>query len=146
MAVVHVAPRDPDLPAHRRDPRRLRAGGIARRHRFLRSPGLRARRPPRRSGDEPRSVPRSGRRAHHCRDRRAARQLAVPGRRTHVKPLMILIGAASLAACAVGPDYARPNPKVAGDFRGAREASYQAGAPVVEFWRTFDDPVLTLLI
>jgi len=63
-----------------------------------------------------------------------------------VKQLTMLIAAASLAACAIGPDYVRPKTQVAGEFHGAQEATYKAGAPVVEFWRTFDDPVLTLLI
>jgi len=63
-----------------------------------------------------------------------------------VKQLAILIAAASLAACAVGPDYVRPKTQVAGDFHQREAATYAASAPVSEFWRTFDDPVLTQLI
>lgn len=49
-----------------------------------------------------------------------------------------------LAACAVGPDYARPETAAAEKF--AAGDGYAAAAPVAEFWRGFDDPLLTRLV
>jgi NodT family efflux transporter outer membrane factor (OMF) lipoprotein len=58
---------------------------------------------------------------------------------------------AALAACSVGPDYVRPTPDVPAQFaRGATsvDANGSAAAPEAdaEFWRRFDDPLLTSLV
>lgn len=51
-----------------------------------------------------------------------------------------------LAGCAVGPDYVRPEAPVSADF-GRRDATvYGNGEPVAEFWRGFNDPLLTRLV
>ena len=50
----------------------------------------------------------------------------------------------ALAACAVGPDYMRPETATQAQF--ARVGSYAPSEPVAEFWRGFDDPLLTRLI
>lgn len=51
----------------------------------------------------------------------------------------------ALNACAVGPDYERPQTAAPERF-GQRVAGYEAAAPVTEFWSTFDDPLLTRLV
>ena len=61
---------------------------------------------------------------------------------------------AALAACAVGPDYERPDVTVPGRF--ARDAAATDGEvaavavatpdPDAEFWASFDDPMLTRLV
>lgn len=50
-----------------------------------------------------------------------------------------------LAACAVGPDYQRPDTPVAPAFN-AQDAAYAATEPTAEFWRGFDDPLLAQLV
>ena len=56
---------------------------------------------------------------------------------------------ATLAACAVGPDYRAPNPGLDANFVGAGAASVDGavpGADVAAFWRGFNDAVLTQLV
>jgi multidrug efflux system outer membrane protein len=52
----------------------------------------------------------------------------------------------ALSACAVGPDYVRPETKTAPEFGQLDSAAHQGEQPVAEFWSTFDDPVLTRLV
>jgi NodT family efflux transporter outer membrane factor (OMF) lipoprotein len=71
-----------------------------------------------------------------------------------VRALSIAVVTAVLAACAVGPDYVRPEVPVPGRF--ARDAAAIDGDvaavvvatpdPDAEFWAGFDDPVLTRLV
>lgn len=55
--------------------------------------------------------------------------------------------AATLTACAVGPNYKRPETPVAKQFAGAEPTSYQTaqGTPV-QFWTQFDDETLDQLV
>jgi multidrug efflux system outer membrane protein len=64
--------------------------------------------------------------------------------------LGIGVASALLAACAVGPDYVRPNAPQAEAFVQASSVA-QTEAPSVtasdaEFWRSFDDPKLSALV
>lgn len=62
-------------------------------------------------------------------------------------PLLTLLSVA-LAACAVGPDYVRPETPTADAFI-RQEAAAQTPAPQpadAEFWRSFDDPLLERLV
>jgi multidrug efflux system outer membrane protein len=60
------------------------------------------------------------------------------------KRFIVLAAAASLSACAVGPDYQRPQTPVPGAF--SQQADAAAAEPVAEFWRGFDDAQLTRLV
>lgn len=55
-----------------------------------------------------------------------------------------VVAAAFATACAVGPDYERPQTSVAAAF--AQQSGYATAEPVAEFWRGFDDPLLTPLV
>src|SRR5687768_13919343 len=72
-----------------------------------------------------------------------------------LRALSLAVVTALVAACAVGPDYVRPEVPVPGHF--ARDAAVADGDvaaaevvatpdPDAEFWAGFDDPVLTRLI
>lgn len=50
----------------------------------------------------------------------------------------------TLSACAVGPDYERPQTPAPERF--GQQAGYDAAAPVAAFWGSFDDPLLTRLV
>jgi len=75
----------------------------------------------------------------------------------NVRPLVIGIASAMLAACAVGPDFVRPDMPVPEHFTQVATAA-DAGSAVVqqngsfalsidnEFWRGFNDPLLTRLV
>jgi multidrug efflux system outer membrane protein len=52
--------------------------------------------------------------------------------------------AATLAGCALGPDYRQPQMKLPADFENA--AGVHEQEPPREFWRRFDDPVLNGLV
>lgn len=54
--------------------------------------------------------------------------------------------ALALSACAVGPDYRHPNTTAATDFGGREAAIFSTAAPTIEFWNTFQDPLLTRLV
>jgi multidrug efflux system outer membrane protein len=73
--------------------------------------------------------------------------------------LAILFGSLWLASCAVGPDYHRPDVKVAEKFEGAAQpapaqpstantqpAVYSQEEAVAQFWTQFNDPTLNALI
>lgn len=53
---------------------------------------------------------------------------------------------ASLAGCAVGPDYQRPQSTPASDYTHAADAVYVGAEPELEFWRSFRDPQLAQLV
>jgi outer membrane protein, multidrug efflux system len=55
--------------------------------------------------------------------------------------------ASTLAACAVGPNYKRPDTPVAQQFAGAEPGTYQTAQDTpVEFWKQFDDETLDQLV
>jgi outer membrane protein, multidrug efflux system len=55
----------------------------------------------------------------------------------------LLLAATLVAGCAVGPDYERPETKTPAAFASADAEAYAATAePVVDWWRTLDDPLL----
>ena len=67
----------------------------------------------------------------------------------HLKHLTTLVSALALAACATGPDYARPaTPSTAaGPFVSAKGPALQPLAPVQgDWWRLYNDPVLDGLV
>ena len=54
--------------------------------------------------------------------------------------------AAVLAGCAVGPDYKAPTPETDAGFAGQSLIETTAGAPVQEWWKVFNDPLLDELV
>jgi NodT family efflux transporter outer membrane factor (OMF) lipoprotein len=70
-----------------------------------------------------------------------------------IRPLAIGIATALLAACTVGPNFVKPTVHAPARFaRGDAVASTElisdmdASAPDAEFWRNFNDPLLTRLV
>ncbi|WP_213434338.1 MULTISPECIES: efflux transporter outer membrane subunit [Lysobacteraceae] len=64
-----------------------------------------------------------------------------------LKPLVPALAAALLAACAVGPDFVRPTSQAPDTFTRAEAPSAVAATPADdEFWRRFNDPMLTSLV
>lgn len=51
-----------------------------------------------------------------------------------------------LSACAVGPDYHRPETPVDASFANAGEEGFQENETVRAYWTTFDDPLLDTLV
>lgn len=51
-----------------------------------------------------------------------------------------------LAACAVGPDYRRPDVPVPDEFAAPNLAQFESAEVDREFWKAFDDPLLAELI
>ena len=66
--------------------------------------------------------------------------------------LWVLIGSALLSACAVGPDYERPDVNAPEQFRSAPPSAEQSTAPATAqlasdaWWEGFNDPVLNDLV
>ena len=60
--------------------------------------------------------------------------------------LAVLLAAAIMAGCAVGPDYRRPATPVDPRFANAGEPGIAAGDPIERYWTGFSDPLLTSLI
>ncbi|UKK82796.1 TolC family protein [Sphingopyxis sp. BSN-002] len=62
--------------------------------------------------------------------------------------LIATVSAFTLAACAVGPDYARPTPPVAssGPFLSTRDGVTNTAPADAEWWRLYKDPVLDGLV
>jgi outer membrane protein, multidrug efflux system len=60
--------------------------------------------------------------------------------------LTLVVLAAALAGCAVGPNYVRPATKVAPEFAGTQAGPYAAAATQVQFWTQFGDPTLDRLV
>ncbi len=58
----------------------------------------------------------------------------------------IIVAALWLSACAVGPNYVRPDAQVPEKFAGGQEATFNTEAVPSEFWTVFDDEVLSGLI
>jgi multidrug efflux system outer membrane protein len=56
------------------------------------------------------------------------------------------IAAAVLAACAVGPNYHKPETPAAGKFDGVEAKVYTADNGIAQFWETFADPALDKLV
>ena len=55
--------------------------------------------------------------------------------------------AAALAACAVGPNYKRPDTPVAPQFAGAEASTYNTAEQAqAQFWTQFDDETLNQLV
>jgi NodT family efflux transporter outer membrane factor (OMF) lipoprotein len=65
-----------------------------------------------------------------------------------IRPLVLATAAAVLTACAVGPNYVRPDTPVPAQFAQAPTDRPAQAAPAVdaEFWRAFDDAELTRLV
>ena len=63
------------------------------------------------------------------------------------RPLMTVLAAALLSACAVGPDYRAAQPAPV-ELQGARQAPgvFAAQSPEAAWWRQFEDPVLDRLV
>src|SRR5205085_7644417 len=64
------------------------------------------------------------------------------------KLLLPLVSSLALAACTVGPNYARPEtPTVAGGaFIGAGNPAFTPAEPEAGWWRLYQDPVLDQLV
>src|SRR5262249_25550827 len=60
--------------------------------------------------------------------------------------LALALTAAGLAACAVGPNYVKPESPVAPQFSGAEQDVYSGGEVPAQFWAQFGDPTLDQLI
>jgi multidrug efflux system outer membrane protein len=54
--------------------------------------------------------------------------------------------AALLSACAVGPDYERPEPSAPSEFARDDSALYSDAVMEADFWRRLEDPMLTRLV
>src|SRR3984957_11400806 len=64
--------------------------------------------------------------------------------RNHIVALSV---AAALAACAVGPNYKRPDTPVAPQFAGAEATTYNTAEQAqAQFWTQFDDETLNQLV
>src|SRR5581483_1243184 len=80
------------------------------------------------------------------------------GSRRVMRNLALLFGTLWLASCAVGPNYHRPDVKVAEKFEGATQpapvqtgtavqpATYSQEEAVAQFWTQFNDATLNSLI
>jgi len=63
-----------------------------------------------------------------------------------MRKLALLSLAALLSACAVGPNYVKPDVKTAPGFAGAGETVYNTQDPVAQFWTGFGDETLNQLV
>jgi multidrug efflux system outer membrane protein len=64
-----------------------------------------------------------------------------------LKATVAVVIAATLAACAVGPNYKRPDTPVAPQFQGAEPSTYTTTQDTqVEFWKQFNDDTLDQLV
>lgn len=67
--------------------------------------------------------------------------------RTTALAAVAAVVATTLAACAVGPNYKRPETPVAQQFAGAEPGTYQTAQDTpVQFWKQFDDETLDQLV
>ena len=57
----------------------------------------------------------------------------------------LLLATSMLTACAVGPNYAKPETNVAAAFN-QKAATVTAAEPIGAFWMGFNDPLLTRLV
>ena len=58
----------------------------------------------------------------------------------------IMLGAATLAGCAVGPSYHEPKQSVPDHFGNASQPGISEGEVVAQFWTLLNDPVLDRLV
>ena len=58
----------------------------------------------------------------------------------------VLLGTALLAACAVGPNYHRPETPVDAHFANAGEPGFAETSAVEKYWESFQDPLLNSLV
>src|SRR3982074_903451 len=58
----------------------------------------------------------------------------------------VLLLSAALASCAVGPNYVKPDSKVAPQFEGAREGAFSSADAQGKFWTQFGDDNLNRLV
>src|SRR6266403_1716360 len=58
----------------------------------------------------------------------------------------VLLLSAVLASCAVGPNYVKPDSKVAPKFEGAREGAFSSADAQGKFWTQFGDDTLNRLV
>jgi NodT family efflux transporter outer membrane factor (OMF) lipoprotein len=63
-----------------------------------------------------------------------------------IRPLVIGLATAMLAACAVGPDYRAQVPEPVQLHNADAPGVFVADSPVAGWWRQFDDPVLDKLV
>src|SRR6266478_1639609 len=83
----------------------------------------------------------AGQRASSRKDAGMAKRASVR------KGVVALAIAAALAGCAVGPNYKRPETRVAPQFAGAEASTYQTTQDTqAQFWRQFDDDTLDQLL
>jgi multidrug efflux system outer membrane protein len=60
--------------------------------------------------------------------------------------IITLLLASLLTACAVGPDYVKPDTPLPKEFAGADASSFTRAEVPSKFWSVFDDPVLSGLV
>ncbi len=83
----------------------------------------------------------AGQRASSRKDAGMAKRASVR------KGVVALTIAAVLAGCAVGPNYKRPETRVAPQFAGAEASTYETTQDTqVQFWRQFDDDTVDQLV
>src|SRR3979409_2692980 len=58
----------------------------------------------------------------------------------------VLLLSAALASCAVGPNYVKPDSKVAPKFEGARDGAFSTADAQGKFWTQFSDDTLNRLV
>jgi outer membrane protein, multidrug efflux system len=63
-----------------------------------------------------------------------------------VTVIVLIAVAAVLSGCAVGPNYVKPDTKVAAEFVGARDGAYSSSDAQARFWTQFNDPTLDHLV
>jgi len=63
-----------------------------------------------------------------------------------LKGTVTLLVAATLAGCAVGPDYKRPQTPVAPAFAAAEPGTFSPQEMESQFWKQFNDPILDKLV
>lgn len=63
-----------------------------------------------------------------------------------MRKLFMLVGTLLLSACAVGPDYRQPADTAPAGYLRADAPLFSSSTPDPEFWRRFDDPLLTRLV
>lgn len=63
-----------------------------------------------------------------------------------MRKLLIIANVLLLSACAVGPDYRRPETAAPAAYLRAEQPLFSASQPDPEFWRRFDDELLARLV
>ena len=62
------------------------------------------------------------------------------------KQVLVMLSALLLAACAVGPDYRRPEVATSDQFVGVDGAQFSTADVEREFWKAFNDEQLNEMI